>query len=146
MKKIKNNIISKLLSGVMLSMLFFSTGITVYANNCEDTDAYFSFDGQSGDAVSYSDARYKSDYSSGYIKGEYADGNNTFSAALIASDVYGNEHYTDFELIWYNVEPGEYYYMTNYVKENGYNYAQIKGESDIDYSYHVHFKWSPDSI
>lgn len=45
MKKIKNNIISKLLSGVMLSMLFFSTGITVYANNCEDTDAYFSFDG-----------------------------------------------------------------------------------------------------
>ena len=61
----------------------------------------------------------------------------------------GTEYYEDFRLVYYKVngEENDYeYYLTNYVKENGYNYAAIKACSDSDYPYWIDFLWSPDSV
>ena len=52
----------------------------------------------------------------------------------------------DFELIDYDVNPGDEIWMYNYVKENGYNYAAVKCESNTGDDYSVGFLWSPDSV
>ena len=52
-------------------------------------------------------------------------------------------------MVYYKVngeENNREYYLTNYVKENGYNYAAIKACSDLDSPYWVDFLWSPDSV
>ena len=50
--------------------------------------------------------------------------------------------------IWidYDVNPGDEIWMYNYVKENGYNYAAVKCESNTGDDYSVGFLWSPDSV
>ena len=52
----------------------------------------------------------------------------------------------DFDLIDYDVFPGDEIWMYNYVKENGYNYAAVKCESNTGDDYSVGFLWSPDSV
>ena len=42
--------------------------------------------------------------------------------------------------------PGDEIWMYNYVKENGYNYAAVKCESNTGDDYSVGFLWSPDSV
>ena len=49
-------------------------------------------------------------------------------------------------MIDYDVNPGDEIWMYNYVKENGYNYAAVKCESNTGDDYSVGFLWSPDSV
>ena len=42
--------------------------------------------------------------------------------------------------------PGDEIWMYNYVKENGYDGAAIKCESNTGAEYSVGFLWSPDSV
>ncbi|MFR2512330.1 MAG: hypothetical protein ACLS9K_10505 [Lachnospira eligens] len=51
----------------------------------------------------------------------------------------------DFELIDYDVNPGDEIWMYNYVKENGYNYAVVKCESNTGMITQL-ILWSPDSV
>lgn len=138
--------LSKTLAGALVGALVFSTGMTVtWANNYTDTEETITFDAASGDYLAYTRVREKQDSSSGYIRGIWADNDYTFSAALVGADASGNT-YENFRLITYRVYPGRSLYMTNYVKESGYNYASMKCESDYDSGYSVYFAWSPDSI
>ncbi len=141
-------ILSKTLAGALTGALVFSTGMTItWANNHTDTTATIPFDEASGYYVDYTIGRAKDDDSSGYIRGIWADNDYSFSAALVAANANGGTtYYENFRLFTYHVYPGENYYMTNYVKESGYNYAAIKCESNHASRYTVHFAWSPDSI
>ena len=49
-------------------------------------------------------------------------------------------------MIDYDVFPGNEIWMYNYVKENGYNGAAMKCESNTGTEYSVEFLWSPDSV
>ena len=140
--------LSKTLAGALAGALVFSTGMTVtWANNHTDTTATMTFDEVSGDYVDYTIGREKEDASSGYIRGIWADNDRTFLAALVGANANGGTtYYENFKLITYRVYPGQAYYMTNYVKESGYNYAAMKCESDYASQYTVEFAWSPDSI
>ena len=57
-----------------------------------------------------------------------------------------HNYYEDFDLIDYDVFPGDEIWMYNYVKENGYDGAAIKCESNTGAEYSVGFLWSPDSV
>lgn len=140
--------LSKTLAGALAGALMFSTGMTItWANNHTDTTATVNFDEASGYYADYTIGRAKDDDSSGYIRGIWANNDYSFSAALVAANANGGTtYYENFLLFTYHVYPGESYYMTNYVKESGYNYAAIKCESDYASRYTVHFAWSPDSI
>lgn len=141
-------ILSKTLVGALAGALVFSTGMTItWANNHTDTTATMTFDEVSGDYVDYTIGRGKEDDSSGYIRGVRADYNYSFLAALVGANANsGTTYYENFKLITYRVYPGQAYYMINYVKESGYNYAAMKCESDYASQYTVEFAWSPDSI
>lgn len=141
-------VLSKTLAGALAGALVFSTGMTItWANNHTDTTATMTFDEVSGDYVDYTMGREKEDTSSGYIRGIWADNGYSFSAALVGANTNGGTtYYENFRLWRYRVYPNESHYMTNLVKESGYNYAAMKCESDYDSQYTVHFAWSPDSI
>ncbi len=141
-------ILSKTLAGALAGALVFSTGMTItWANNHADTTATITFNAAWGNYLEHTIGRSKDDDSSGYIRGIWADNDYSFSAALVGANANGGTtYYENFRLFTYHVYPGGSYYMTNYVKESGYNYAAMKCESDYDSRYTVHFAWSPDSI
>lgn len=130
-----------------------SVGSMAFANNHYDTEAQLYLDEASGISEAYTVGRYKEDDSYGYVKHLWSTDGRDYAVALVASDNDGGtEHYEDFELVYYKVygkgneENNNEYYLTNYVKENGYNYAAIKACSDLDIPYWVDFLWSPDSV
>ena len=83
----------------------------------------------------------------GYIKGKSASNGYSFNATLVGSDGnHSHNYYEDFDLIDYDVFPGNEIWMYNYVKENGYNGAAMKCESNTGTEYSVEFLWSPDSV
>ena len=50
------------------------------------------------------------------------------------------------QIILIHFKKGDEIYLSNYVKESGYNYAAIKRLSDHQVPYTIKFWWSPDSI
>lgn len=130
-----------------------SVGSMAFANNYHDTEAQLYLDEASGISEAYTVGRYKEDDSYGYVKHLWSTDERDYAVALVACDNDGEtEHYEDFELVYYKVygkgneENNNEYYLTNYVKENGYNYAAIKACNDLDSPYWVDFLWSPDSV
>ena len=119
-------------------------GGVVWANNCKDEYAHMSFDESAGEYLDYTSSRLKEDTSCGYIKGIESSNGYSFNATLVGVDETG--YCEDFELIDYDVNPGDEIWMYNYVKENGYNYAAVKCESNTGDDYSVGFLWSPDSV
>jgi hypothetical protein len=116
----------------------------VWANNCKDEYAHMSFDESAGEYLDYTSSRLKEDTSCGYIKGIESSNGYSFNATLVGVDETG--YCEDFELIDYDVNPGDEIWMYNYVKENGYDGAAIKCESNTGAEYSVGFLWSPDSV
>ena len=102
------------------------------------------FDESAGEYLDYTSSRLKEDTSCGYIKGIESSNGYSFNATLVGVDETG--YCEDFELIDYDVNPGDEIWMYNYVKENGYNYAAVKCESNTGDDYSVGFLWSPDSV
>ena len=103
-----------------------------------------SFDESAGEYLDYTSSRLKEDTSCGYIKGIESSNGYSFNATLVGVDETG--YCEDFELIDYDVNPGDEIWMYNYVKENGYDGAAIKCESNTGAEYSVGFLWSPDSV
>lgn len=137
--------LSKTLAGALAGALVFSTGMTITWANTILTTEDMSFDEESGDYVSYTRGRSKDNTSDAYIEGVSATDGHTFAAALVgATSNGGTTYYENFPLRYYHVYPGRGQYMTNYVKQSGYNYAAMKCESDYSSKYSVTFKWSPD--
>ena len=121
LKKLTGKLTTIVAAGAMVMSI---GGGVVWANNCKDEYAHMSFDESAGEYLDYTSSRLKEDTSCGYETG-YCE---------------------DFELIDYDVNPGDEIWMYNYVKENGYNYAAVKCESNTGDDYSVGFLWSPDSV
>ena len=140
--------LTKLMAGAMGVMLMVSAGSMVRAaGNYTDTSAVLSLDETAGIMEAYTHGRAKEDTTSGYIKGVDSTNNLPYSAALVACDSNGGtEYFENFKLFFAYVEDQNEYYLTNYVKESGYNYTAIKTLSESYMPYTIRFLWSPDSI
>ena len=144
LKKLTGKLTTIVAAGAMVMSI---GGGVVWANNCTDEYAKMSFDEAAGDYLDYTRGRDKEDTSCGYILGKTSSNGYSFNATLVGSD--GNDsynYYEDFDLIDYDVFPGDEIWMYNYVKENGYNGAAVKCESNTGTEYSVDFLWSPDSV
>lgn len=131
----------------MLTAMLTSLGLMgVYANDHGDTDFGFNLDYSQGDPYDYTGLREKLDDSSSYIN--YLSGDDSFTASVVAGYDSGSRADDDaIRRVNKNIEPGNWYYLTNYVKEDGdYGWAAIRGESNYDWFYNASGKWSPDSI
>lgn len=142
-----NKFLSKSITVVMAMLLVFSICIQVKAtNNYQDTYYTAVFDEVVGIAEDYTPGRYKADTSKGYVKSMSSSYSCTTGFKLVASDGDGSRnYYENFTLYTYYLNVGEYAYLTNLVKEYGYNYAAVKAEAGSSYPYEVHFAWSPDN-
>lgn len=139
--------LTKCVTGVMAGMLLLSSGVAVYANNWTDTYHTAYLDETTGESEWYSPARYKEDTSKGYVKNISSSNGSSSAFALVGSDYDGSDnYYEDFRLFYTNVNPGDYAYLTNLVKESGYNYAAMKCESNYYGHYTTYFAWSPDNV
>lgn len=141
------NVLTKLMAGAMGVMLMASAGSMVFASNYTDTSATLALDETAGIIEAYTNGRQKDDTSSGYIKGVSSSNDLPYSAALVGCDSNGGkEYFENFKLYFAYVEGQNEYFLTNYVKESGYNYAAIKTLSESELAYTIRFLWSPDSI
>lgn len=141
-----NKLLSKICTGAIAVMLVGSLGIQAKANNYQDTYYTASLDDYYGITEDYTPGRYKADYSKGYVNNIRSSYNGATVFTLVACD--GDEsynHFEDFKLYKYYISPGESSYLTNLVKENGYNYASVKIEPGSDYYMETYFAWSPDN-
>lgn len=145
-------VLKKLVKGIsMMAMagaivLSIGSGVAL-ANNSRDTWASMYFDESSGVYLDYTVGRDKEDTTCGYIKGLSSSNGCSFNATLVGSDGDGSyNYYEDFYLIDYDVNPGDEIWMYNYVKENGYDGAAVRCESNTGSCYTVSFYWSPDSV
>lgn len=139
--------LKKVVSVTMLTAMLTSLGLMgVYANDHGDTKFGFNLDYSQGDPYDYTELRWKDDDSSSYIN--YISGDDSFTASVVAGYDSGSRVDDDaIRRVNKNIEPGNWYYLTNYVKEDGgYNWAAIRGESNYDWFYNASGKWSPDSI
>ena len=117
LKKLTGKLTTIVAAGAMVMSI---GGGVVWANNCKDEYAHMSFDESAGEYLDYTSSRLKEDTSCGYIKGIESSNGYSFNATLVGVDETG--YCEDFELIDYDVNPGDEIWMYNYVKENGYNY------------------------
>ena len=135
LKKLTGKLTTIVAAGAMVMSI---GGGVVWANNCTDHYARMSFDEVSGNYLNYTEGRDKEDTSCGYIKGKSASNGYSFNATLVGSDGnHSHNYYEDFDLIDYDVFPGNEIWMYNYVKENGDNGAARKWESDCVTEYSV---------
>lgn len=138
--------VSKVTTVVMSLMMMLSVGIEANAKNYTDTYHTARLNESTGEAVYYTPGRAKQDYSSGYVKNVRSSYSGPTYFTMVASAGNGsNTYYQNFKLWTYTVRPGEYKYLTNYVKESGYNYAALKVEPGISTYVETYFAWSPDS-
>ena len=143
-------LITKVMAAVMGAIAVMSVGSMAFANNHYDTESELYLDEANGIEEAYTSGRYKDDASSGYIKHKWSSDGRDYAVALVACDNDGGtEYYEDFKLVYYKItgdDNGQEVYLTNYVKESGYNYAAIKACSDLESGYWIDFLWSPDSV
>ena len=144
LKKLMEKLTTVVAAGAMVMSI---GGGVVWANNCKDAYARMAFDEAAGDYLDYTEGRDKEDTSCGYIKGKTSSNGYSFNATLVGSDgEHSHNYYENFDLIDYDVFPGDEIWMYNYVKENGYDGAAMKCESNTGAEYSVDFLWSPDSV
>lgn len=137
---------SKSITMVMAMLLVFSICIQAKANNYQDTYYTATVDEMSGITEDYTLGRYKADTSKGYVRNIRSsyDGATTFTLVACAGDG-SSTYYEDFKLYPQEVYPGKDAYLTNLVKESGYNYAAVKIEPGPSYLFETEIAWSPDN-
>lgn len=137
------------MAAAMGVMAMASVGSIAFANNHYDTESRLYMDEANGEETAYTIGRSKEDTSSGYIKNCWTTYDCDYSVALVGANYNGGkEYYENFDLVYYKIDGSSQneYFLTNYVKESGYNYAAIKTFSDYYGYYAVDFLWSPDSV
>jgi hypothetical protein len=133
--------IKKSMGVIMLLVTLFGAGVITTKAEADFSDYYFDFDGAGGDIYSYTRPRRKDDYSSAYVC--YTTGNVPIVMTVVAYDVCGvDEDIRKQEIMFY---PGMNSYILNWVRENGYNRAVLRGEATTDSMYSGHGIWMPDS-
>ena len=132
---------------MMTAILFISyVGMNAEATgNITDTPFYFS--GTS--MYTMTDPRDKWDYTSSYV---YSNSSSTrsitevrvFGCVLYSGTVVSSVDCTFGDPV--EVQPGEYKYLPNLVKESGYNYARLQLYVDSSAYKYIFGVWSPDSV
>lgn len=144
-----NKLITKMMAVTMGVMAVLSVGNMAIANNHYDTVGRLYLDEAEGIETAYTKGRYKDDTSYGYIKNNWTSNDSDYAVALVGcNNDDGTEYYEDFDLYYYRVagDSEDEYFLYNFVKENGYDYAAIKACSDGYQGYWINFLWSPDSV
>lgn len=125
------------------------------ANNHDDEPWSFTVGSYGNAGLIVEEGREKTDTSSAYIKctGYYTYAGargNSFQATAYGSNSeksgYFNCSYNGNTSKTYNVQNGSVFYMINYIKEAGYNYANIWYNAAYDANVMFRGVWSPDSI
>ncbi len=143
LKKLTGKLMTIVAAGAMVMSI---GGGVVWANNCKDEYAHMSFDESAGEYLDYTSSRLKEDTSCGYIQRYRIIERIILLMQHLLGWMKRDIVIEDFDLIDYDVFPGDEIWMYNYVKENGYNYAAVKCESNTGDDYSVGFLWSPDSV
>ena len=138
--------IKKVLGTVLLSAMVFSVAgnASVLANNWEDTNFSFTFN----NAQKYTAARKKEDTSKMYMKCNSITANRSYTAHAIGCKTASSSDRVDCSRGYaytFN-SAGQHYYMTNFVKENGYNYARIAANPNYANQFSASGVWSPDNV
>ena len=133
MRKIK-----KVLGTVLLSAMVFSVAgnTSVLANNCSDTNFSFTF----SNAQKYTSKMYMkcNSIAQNASYTAHAAGCKKANASTVIDCSKG---YT-----YTFKKAGQYYYMTNWVKEKGYGYACVACSPNYGYKFSASGVWSPDNV
>lgn len=137
----------KMLGAVLLSAMVFSLAgnASVFANNCQDTEFSLHFNG----TQKYTQARKKTDDSSMYMKCNSITKNTAYTAhAIGCKSVATSAARVDCSRghVYTFKNAGQYYFMLNWVKEDGYAYARILASPNYGYKFETKGVWSPDSV
>lgn len=117
-------------------------GIPVYANNYTDSNFSFSM----SNSMQYTSARSKTDTSKLYMKCNSVSASNaTYTAHAIGTNSTSNTGSDCSRGYTYSFGAGTAYYMTSWVKENGYSFARIGATPNYSYSFSASGVWSPDN-
>lgn len=153
MKKVKKMIV---LGMVVLSLMSALTFSVFSAGNVSDTIINISARSNNGGTPCRSIWREKKDYTSVWCENKNTSGgslsawvqrtnNKNTSSVKTVDRYYGSWSYNGATKNMKNLPKGTYYYLPNYVKEDGYKYATlgyIMNKEAVSY----HIAWSPDSI
>lgn len=138
--------VKKLLGTTMLAGMMVCTvgGITTYANNYKDTPYTFSFD----NAQKCTDKRAKTDTSKMYMKCTNISSGKSYTAHAVGFKSYTSKTAIDCSRgkTYLFDRKDKYYYITNWVKENGYDIAAIAANPNYGYKFTASGKWSPDNV
>ncbi|MDE7271949.1 MAG: hypothetical protein K2N95_02645 [Lachnospiraceae bacterium] len=135
----------KMLSTAILSaMTFMMVGsIQVHANNWKDRPFSFVFNG----TQNYTEAEQKTDTSKLYMKCESITSGTSYTAHAIGYDpATGRNVDCSRGYSYVFNKPGQSYYMTSWVYENGYRQAKIAASPNYGYSFSASGQWSPDNV
>lgn len=139
----KKGTLKKALSAGMLGLVLFGMGRTVVKADIDLDPFNFSFWGEYEQDVQYSNWQWKDDDSSSYIY--YIRGEAPIYMSIIAYD--DNLGYIeDIRTQVKRYEPGMNGEIYNWVNENGYSKAVLKGESSPDYNYYGSGVWAADTV
>ena len=142
---INRKLSSKIITGLFAVMVGITgvQGVTAYASNYTDTKFEFSF--EYGNTCE-TGVRAKEDKSSEYIYCTQNEGDDCgFNAYAYGCDSYGRDG-SECKSNGYSIYYGTKRKMINYIKEDGKNYAYIKGDLKAYDAVYYGGLWSPDSI
>ena len=95
----------------------------------------------------YTGSRSKDDYSSAYVYNRYSQSEISYIRVMGATnDATEGPLYNMTYGTAKSCPVGEYRYLPNLVKENGYNYAGLMFDPGNGYHNYISILWSPDSI
>lgn len=140
LKRLKK--ISAILLATTISLGSVGGAIPVLANNYKDTNFSFTY----GNSMQYTDARSKTDTSKLYMKcNSVSKRGASYTAHAIGTNSYSSIGRDCSRGYTYNFGAGSSYYMTSWVKENGYALARIGASPNYSYSFTAKGVWSPDN-
>lgn len=139
------NKVKKIFGTMMLSAtaLMMAGTIQVYANNWQDKDFSFTFNG----AQKYTAAEQKMDTSKLYMKCNSITSGTSYTAHAIGYSPSTGKNVDCSRGYSYTFnKPAQSYYMTSWVYEDGYRWAKIAASPNYGYSFSASGKWSPDNV
>ena len=146
----KHRLVSKIACSLFAVVTVATAGMLTAGAWSNITDTNFSFNFNSYYTSQFTPTRDKGDYTSTYMK-VTQKGGGTPSARVYGTNQAGGG--SDYLTGGVDCSGGHIYpmnlgetWMINYVKENGYTYASIKGTPTTSVSAWASGVWSPDSV
>ena len=134
--------LSAVLLAATISLGTIGGAVPVLANNYTDTSFSFTY----GNSMKYTSARTKMDTSKLYMKcNSVSKSGASYTAHAIGTNSSSSIGTNCSRGYTYNFGAGTTYYMTSWVKENGYSMARIGASPNYSYGFSARGVWSPDN-